>query len=160
MGLRYSSEETLLEDPGGRKWLLLHGDQLCTRDRDYQKARRILRSLPARGVTRFLPFFMKLRVARALRKRSARSLPGRDPACLAPTREAVLPRLEGGADGILCGHVHQAGCFSLSAEKEPVLFVLPPWVERGEWVLLVEDGPRRMGPGGEEVPWPPREVLV
>ncbi len=159
MGIHLSPEETLLEGPKGKRWLLLHGDQLCTRDLAYQRARRFLRSFPVRGITRVLPFGLKLRIARALRRRSARSLVSRDPACLAPTPEALRTRLGRGVDGILCGHLHQAGRFSLPGEEEPVLYVLPPWVERGEWVLLEGEGPRRIGPGGGEIPWPPREVL-
>ena len=160
MGLELLPEETLVEDPDGRKWLLLHGDQLCTRDRAYQRTRRLLRSLPVRELSRVLPLSWRLGAARALRKRSARSLSRRDPASLAPTLEAVRARLEGGADGILCGHVHRAGRFRLPQGERPVLFVLPPWVEAGEWVLLEEGGPRRMTAGGGEAAWPPMEVLA
>ncbi len=160
MGIRLSPEETLLDGPGGKRWLLLHGDQLCTRDLAYQRARRFLRSLPAQGITRVLPFSLKLRIAGFLRRRSARSLVSRDPECLAPTLDAVRTRLSRGAEGILCGHLHQVGRFSLPGGEEPVLFALPPWVEKGEWALLEEDeGPKRMGPRGEEIPWPPMEVL-
>ncbi len=159
MGIHPSPEETLLEGPGGKKWLLLHGDQLCTRDLAYQRTRRFLRSLPVRGVTRLLPFGWKLRIARALRRQSARSLGGRDPVCLAPTLEAVRARLARGVDGIFCGHIHRPGRYFLPGGEEPVLFVLSPWVDRGEWVLLGEGGALRVGPQGEEIPWPPREVL-
>ncbi len=160
MGIHPSPEETLVEDQAGRKWLLLHGDQLCTRDVAYQRARRLLRSLPVRGVSRALPLGWKLRLARVLRRKSQRSLSSRDPRCLVPTLEAVRARSVPGLEGILCGHLHKVGCFSRAPGEDPFLFVLPPWVEGGEWVLLEEGTPLRLGPGGEEVPWPPQEVLA
>ena len=59
-GFMAASGCRLLPDPcelqfGGRRFVLTHGDLLCTRDRRYQRFRRIVRSGLVQGTWRALP---------------------------------------------------------------------------------------------------------
>jgi UDP-2,3-diacylglucosamine hydrolase len=55
----------------GREFLLLHGDELCTDDIGYQKARKILRHPFFKPAVAPLPYFLRIRIAQYLRRKSA-----------------------------------------------------------------------------------------
>jgi UDP-2,3-diacylglucosamine hydrolase len=68
-GATLLAAETVL-DLGGRRVLLLHGDELCTDDVRYQRARRVLRTDAFRIIGNSLPRFMRNAIARTLRRES------------------------------------------------------------------------------------------
>lgn len=90
----------------GQPTLLLHGDQLCTRDQRYQMARRRLRS-------RWFQFLLRLRSLRARRRIAAtyRARSRDNPAPLSQldaTPEAVLAHLQRqAATQMIHGHTHR-----------------------------------------------------
>ncbi len=96
------------ELPGGRRMLVLHGDELCTADLAYQRLRRVLRSPLTLAVARRTPAAVSRALARRLRRRSTRSVAAKDPAVLAqdPSEVRRLAALAG-ADVLLCGHAHR-----------------------------------------------------
>lgn len=55
----------------GHEFLLLHGDELCTDDIAYQKARKILRHPLFKPAVAPLPYFLRIRIAQYLRRKSA-----------------------------------------------------------------------------------------
>jgi UDP-2,3-diacylglucosamine hydrolase len=59
-----------VEDFDGQRVLLLHGDTLCTDDVAYQRARRVLRHPLFKPAVAPLPFFIREKIARTLRKKS------------------------------------------------------------------------------------------
>jgi UDP-2,3-diacylglucosamine hydrolase len=63
------NEQTVI-DLDGRTTLLLHGDELCTDDVRYQRARRILRTDLFRIIGNALPRSARLAIARTLRRES------------------------------------------------------------------------------------------
>lgn len=159
-GVLLSAEETRVPGSGAPAWLLLHGDQLCTRDRVYARTRRLLRSRAVARMAAVAPFRFKLLVARLLRARSRRGLPQRPQAELAPAGEAVASRLSGlRVEGLVCGHTHRFGRFTLPGEDRPVLHVLPPWEETGAWALLAPGGLECWDGSGRPLPWPEPEPL-
>ena len=95
--------------PDGRRVLLLHGDELCTRDLAYQRLRRVLRSWPVQWLGPRLPLWLSRRIARRLRRASEHAV-----ALKLPEEKAVQPeaaRREAGERGcgvLVCGHVHAA----------------------------------------------------
>jgi UDP-2,3-diacylglucosamine hydrolase len=70
IGARFFDGPTL-EDFDGQPILLLHGDELCTDDIGYQRARKILRHPLFKPMVAPLPYSMRLRIANYLRRKSA-----------------------------------------------------------------------------------------
>lgn len=68
-GATLLAAETLI-DLGGQRVLLMHGDELCTDDVRYQRARRVLRTDGFRIIGNALPRFMRNAIARTLRRES------------------------------------------------------------------------------------------
>ena len=68
-GATLLAAETVI-DLGDQRVLLLHGDELCTDDVRYQRARRILRTDTFRIIGNALPRFMRNAIARTLRSKS------------------------------------------------------------------------------------------
>jgi UDP-2,3-diacylglucosamine hydrolase len=60
-----------IETLGEQNILLLHGDELCTDDVAYQRARRVLRHPLFKPAVAPLPFFLRMKIAQALRRKSA-----------------------------------------------------------------------------------------
>lgn len=107
-GARLRPRGFLGELPGGQRLLALHGDELCTRDRGYQRLRRVLRSGPVRWLAPRLPGALALAVARSLRGASSRAV-ARKPApekAMQPAAVTGLAR-EHAADALVCGHAHR-----------------------------------------------------
>lgn len=121
--------------PDGGRVLLLHGDELCTRDRAYQRLRRVLRSAPVQWLGPRLPLWISRRVARRLRRASERAV-----ALKLPEEKAVQPDAalrEAAARGcatLVCGHVHAARDEALAGGGDA-----PPL----RWVVLDAFGGRR-----------------
>jgi UDP-2,3-diacylglucosamine hydrolase len=131
--------------PDGERLLLLHGDELCTRDHAYQRLRRVLRSAPVQWLGPRLPLWLSGRIARRLRRASERAV-----ALKLPEEKAVQPaavreqaRLRG-CRTLVCGHVHAARDERLEAAQGDL-----------RWVVLDAFGGRRdaarLGPGGLEL---------
>lgn len=130
----------------GRKALLIHGDQLLTADRGYQRYKRVIRSAPARWAARRLPEPLVLAVVRRLEAVSAshRASP-RKPRGLAALDLAAGARLAeaAGADYLICGHVHESAELELPAAaggRPRKLLVLGEWGEAGADILEWPEG--------------------
>jgi UDP-2,3-diacylglucosamine hydrolase len=94
--------------PGGGRALVVHGDELCTLDLDYQRLRRVLRSAPVRGLARVLPLGLSRALARRLRRASTRALQHK-PRLEAEQQadEAQRRAAQAGAAALVCGHAHR-----------------------------------------------------
>ncbi len=93
---------------GGRRVLLLHGDELCVRDLPYQRAKRWLRHPVTRWIARRLPLRSALRIAESARRRSRKVIQSGDPARFLPPPEALDEALSVGADLLVFGHIHMS----------------------------------------------------
>jgi UDP-2,3-diacylglucosamine hydrolase len=92
----------------GSRILLIHGDELCTKDLGYQKLKRRIRSGPVRALARALPLTIATRVARKLRRSSMDALSVKLPEEKAMQSDACveLARLHR-AGTVVCGHAHR-----------------------------------------------------
>jgi UDP-2,3-diacylglucosamine hydrolase len=92
---------------GGSRVLLIHGDELCTKDLGYQKLKRRIRSAPVRALARALPLPIATRVARKLRRSSMSALTVKLPEEKAMQADACaeLARIHR-ANTVVCGHAH------------------------------------------------------
>lgn len=121
----------------GRRILCLHGDQLCSLDRSYHIATRILRSGPVLALSRVLPVFLMRRLAEGYRDHSRRITRHKSRKSMDLCFEAVGELLATGCDGMVCGHVHQARRYaSLAPSRRMELLVLSAWGRRGAYVNL------------------------
>jgi len=93
--------------PGGERVLFVHGDELATEDRAYQRLRRVLRSAPVRGLAPRLPLPIARGIARRLRRASRRAVSRKAPTTSALQEPACreLARRHGAAV-LTCGHAH------------------------------------------------------
>jgi UDP-2,3-diacylglucosamine hydrolase len=67
--LELLAEQTVIS-LGNTKALLLHGDELCTDDHAYQRARRVLRSRVFRAFANAIPHWLRHRIAARMRAAS------------------------------------------------------------------------------------------
>ncbi len=97
-----------LQSPSGEGTLFLHGDELCSADRSYQFLRRLVRSRPLRTLQCSLPFSVQLRLARSLRRASARSTSAKamGQVQMVPETASGLAALAG-SQTLVCGHAHR-----------------------------------------------------
>lgn len=94
--------------PGGERMLCVHGDTLCTRDRGYQRLRRVLRSAPLLWLAPRLPFALSRAIARRLRRASVKAVAAKYVDEKSIQRDAVAAAArEHGASIVLCGHAHE-----------------------------------------------------
>ncbi len=94
--------------PSGARAVLLHGDELATLDRSYQRLRSVLRSAPVRGLARGLPAGLSRALARRLRRRSLSAVAAKPPARM-DLQAAAAGELAArhGARFVVCGHAHR-----------------------------------------------------
>lgn len=94
--------------PGGARVLVVHGDELCTLDRPYQRLRRVLRSAPMRAVAPRLPGAVSTFAARRLRAASKRAV-SRKPSPAMEQQEAECRELlaRHACTALVCGHAHR-----------------------------------------------------
>jgi UDP-2,3-diacylglucosamine hydrolase len=96
-----------VEAEGSPACLLIHGDELCTLDRGYQRLKRVLRSPAVAWTAPRLPARLSLAVARRLRRASVRALAHKPRAEATQQPEAVLALAAIHAAGVVvCGHAH------------------------------------------------------
>lgn len=95
-------------ESSGRRWVIVHGDELCTLDHGYLRLRRVLRSPPVRGLAPRLPSAAGRAVARRLRRASRRALATK-PKAEAEQQWSAVEELCGKhrAEGLICGHAHR-----------------------------------------------------
>ncbi|MAF65744.1 MAG: UDP-2,3-diacylglucosamine diphosphatase [Planctomycetes bacterium] len=97
----------LLAD-GGRA-VFVHGDELCTEDRAYQRYKRLARARAVRWLGARLPRGLARAIGRRLRRASSRAVAAKTPAykALQPAAARDLAAAAGAAT-LVCGHAHQA----------------------------------------------------
>jgi UDP-2,3-diacylglucosamine hydrolase len=96
---------------GGKNWLLLHGDELCTDDRAFQRMRRVLRNpLVMWGFLR-LPGSTRQRIGRSMRDQSQKHGSNKPQNIMDVSPQAVerLLQKHPKTDWILHGHTHRPG---------------------------------------------------
>ena len=93
--------------PDGSRMLCLHGDTLCTKDKGYQRLRRVLRSPPMLWMAPRLPYWFSRAVAKRLRRASVKAIAAKLPDEKSIQRDAVAASArEHRASIVLCGHAH------------------------------------------------------
>jgi UDP-2,3-diacylglucosamine hydrolase len=132
--------EVMSVESGARTLYLTHGDLLCTRDRSYQRARRIVRSPFVRGLMDGLPLRLTRFAAEGYRRLSKRAVKRKTTRTLSMDFSWVKERLKRGYDAVICGHSHDVACYKipLPGGRLGEFITLGDW--RAEGVYLVAEG--------------------
>ncbi|MEW6444450.1 MAG: UDP-2,3-diacylglucosamine diphosphatase [Pseudomonadota bacterium] len=118
----------------GHRIALVHGDQLCTDDKPYQRMRRILRNPIVSFLLRRLPLAARERLASGLRARSRVETQRKNAFIMDINHDAVhglMTRL--GVDVLIHGHTHRP---AIHRESSGLRAVLGDW-ERGAVLIAL-----------------------
>ena len=132
-------EHLLTRQPG--RLLLMHGDQLCTDDLEYQAWRRQIRAPGAREQLLALPLEERRRRAERYRRMSQEAVARKDDEIMDVNPQAVAHAMAThGADLLIHGHTHRPAFHRLAAGRHRL--VLPDWRPRESrlGLLLDEEG--------------------
>lgn len=136
----------LLPDPelvviSGTGILLMHGDTLCTDDKDYQSFRQEVRSAAWTERVLNMPVSERLEYFHTLREASRKSIAEKAMDIMDVNRQAVRNVLEdSGADVLVHGHTHRPGMHDVRLhDRMARRIVLGDWYSSGS-VLELADG--------------------
>ena len=140
---------SLLADPSvadfnGTRWLLMHGDTLCTDDHDYQAWRFTARSAAWQG--EFLAKSLAERHAAigVLREKSKQVIAAKPAQIMDVNAGAVRDAFrQHGVRQLIHGHTHRPARHDVEVDGARCLrWVLPDWYGRGGYLALDDVGPR------------------
>ncbi|MEA2080113.1 MAG: UDP-2,3-diacylglucosamine diphosphatase, partial [Pseudomonadota bacterium] len=146
IGARFAAETgcTLLPEPTridlyGTATLLMHGDSLCSDDKEYQRWRSRVRDSSWQQAILGLPVEQRLQMARQARDLSAQSKQGKDETIMDANQDAIRRSVEENqADVLIHGHTHRPGIHTFRNNgREITRIVLGDWYETGN-VLSVD----------------------
>jgi len=137
----------LLQDPavrdlGGRRFVLSHGDALCTGDHAYQRFRRVVRSTAFQRIWRRLPLAGRRGLASLARRRS-RAYTRHLPDSITDVTPAAVAQLLRSTDGevLVHGHTHRPHVHSIEVDgRTRTRIVLGDWHGRGNALAVFADG--------------------
>ncbi len=135
------SGAVLLEDAsvvaiGGERVLLMHGDSLCTDDRDYQQFRAMVRDPKWQDQFLALPLAARRALAAQARDASRLSTSGKPMEIMDVNASAVAEAMRFyGVRRLIHGHTHRPAVHEFDLDGAPaVRTVLGDWFRRG-WAL-------------------------
>jgi len=129
--------------PEGRRILCIHGDELCTQDRGYQRLKKVVRSRPVTALAPRLPLALGAWVARRLRRASVQAVAEKLPAERS-MQVAACRSLAGlhAADAVVCGHAH--GFRDVRIESGARWIVLDAFGGEHDLLVVEPDGSLRV----------------
>jgi UDP-2,3-diacylglucosamine hydrolase len=137
-----ANDEGVIEQWGGTRLFVVHGDLANVQDRQYRAWRRFSRSFAVWGIFNLLPAATRLRLAEKLERRMrATNLEYKQEFPEAQVRAYAAPYLRAGFDAVVLGHFH--------VEKDLLLgppgpagrvMVLPEWKGTRRHLQVDADG--------------------
>ena len=129
---------------GGVRTLLLHGDELCTDDIDYQRYRARIRTPSAARRLLSMPYFVRRLIAWYLRRRSSEANAMKPDAIMDVNEDAVADAFRRhGVPRMIHGHTHRPARHAHAVDgtlRERA--VLAAWHDRGYYLEIDETGMR------------------
>lgn len=139
----------LLQDPTvidlyGTRTVLLHGDTLCTDDREYQAFRKAVRDPAWMAATLARPLPERLALASSLREASSTAKQGKAMEIMDASHGAVVEAfVASGCSQMIHGHTHRPGRhFHEVGGKPCVRWVLGDWYDKASYLEATESGVR------------------
>lgn len=126
----------------GDRVLIMHGDELCTDDHEYQKFRRIVRNPYFKRLSDAAPIWLRKKVGGKMRNASQQKTPLKSDAITDVNQAAVENMMRMHDTKILLhGHTHRPAIHHFSIDGEPATrIVLGDWYEQGS---VLAWGPER-----------------
>lgn len=141
-----SSGCTLIQDPTiidlyGTPTLLLHGDTLCTDDKDYMDFRRMVRDPEWQKNFLGKPLQERKEIAKELRKESSAKTQNKPAAIMDVNQQAVEQILkEHDVQQLIHGHTHRPNIHQFLLEEKPAKrIVLGDWYQQGSILRCTSD---------------------
>ncbi len=139
-GLELLPEEHVVQI-GGKPILLLHGDQLCTDDKDYQQARKLFRSPQFKAQALALSIPERIRKAEEIRQLSGEATAEKPADIMDVNQQAVEDMMrKHGVLRLVHGHTHRPAShqFQLAGQAAERI-VLSDWRADGSTVLHMDE---------------------
>lgn len=139
LGFEKQSSTTLIPDPSmislyGKKFLLLHGDSLCTNDKSHQRFRKITRYRFIQKIFLSLPLSFRKKFAGQLRSGSMQQNQKKSAQIMDVTETAVTQALhKNKVQQLIHGHTHRP----MISDKR---IVLDAWHNHGNYLQIDRDG--------------------
>jgi UDP-2,3-diacylglucosamine hydrolase len=133
----------LISDPypliiGNKTFLLTHGDQLCTLDKNYQRYRCVIRHHWIRKVLTHVPLQWRLWIARKIRNTSTKVNQIKAAPLMDVVQKEVVSLLNKyQANTLIHGHTHIQGIHSLDVSNTAQRIVLGAWHEDHAPILTI-----------------------
>jgi UDP-2,3-diacylglucosamine hydrolase len=134
--------EQLVIDVNGVPTVLLHGDELCTSDLDYQRYRARMRTAATRRRLLALPAFVRRWIARSLRRKSRDQSAQKPESILDVAEDAVVAMFRAhGVARMIHGHTHRPATHHVDVDgRHCERIVLADWHDRGHWLEAGAEG--------------------
>ena len=151
LGARFAAASgcTLLDDPAlidlyGTPTLLMHGDLLCTDDKEYMAFRAMVRDTEWQRELLSRSLEERQLMAREMRDRSREQTGGKPEAIMDVNKEAVIKTMTGHkVQRLIHGHTHRPAIHDLVISGEPAQrIVLGDWYEQGSLLECTASGCR------------------
>ena len=125
------------------KILLLHGDSLCTSDKQYQRYRTVIRNPLVLAILRWLPLSYRKSLGNNLRQRSKAAKAGKSMGIMDVTQTAVKSIMhKHRVTTMIHGHTHRPDIHEVKLQQGGVgkRYVLGDWTDKGWEIELNENG--------------------
>ena len=136
--------EQIVIDLAGTPTLLLHGDELCTADLDYQRYRRFVRNPRYQRTFLALPYALRRGVASVVRSKSRTSAVAKPESIMDVEQRAVESAFRAAkVTRIIHGHTHRPAHHHLVVDgRDCERWVLADWYGRGSYLEFDDKGGR------------------
>ena len=148
-GFTDASGATLLEDPAlidlyGTPTLLMHGDLLCTDDKEYMAFRAMVRDPQWQQQLLSKSLQERQLIARDMRNKSREQTGGKPESIMDVNQEAVVEIMTGHrVQRLIHGHTHRPAIHDLRISGQPAQrIVLGDWYEQGSLLICTPAGCR------------------
>jgi len=139
-GMTLLSEQTVI-DLYGTPTIILHGDEMCTQDIEYQKFRKKARGWWWPRLMLALPLWYRRSVAKKAREKSKQNQAGKSLEILDVTQEAVLDVFaKHQVKNMIHGHTHRPNVHHYKEQgTELTRTVLGDWYTQGSYLVVTPD---------------------
>lgn len=134
--------DAIVHDLHGTPTLIMHGDQLCTDDADYQRFRAYWQDPAHRRRLLALPYFVRRGIAALFRSRSRRATALKPEAIMDVNANAVAEALrEHGVSRLIHGHTHRPARHVHEVDGRACeRYVLAAWYTAASYLEVTPDG--------------------
>lgn len=141
----------LLSDPSiidlyGYPTLIMHGDLLCTDDKDYLRFRKIVRNKLVQFLFLLLPIRYRKKIARKLRMNSQKNYKNKSYQIMDAVPETIKTVMSNyKVNFLIHGHTHRPNIHYFWIQKQLIQrIVLSDWETTGHYLLITDKNSRKL----------------